>query len=500
MTPDTWAAIKRMHGSDKLAIAEIARRLRLDRKTVRKVIHQDRFPLPHRVPRRPSLLQPFKSFIAERLAAHPHIPGTVLFHDIQRQGYSGHIRTVTKYLQKLRDKSKEVFLRLETPPGEQAQCDWANCGAIKIGSAWRKLSAFVMVLSYSRLMFVQFTLSQCLEDFIQAHLSAFAFFGGIVRKILYDNLKLVVLSRFGGQVHFNPKFLEFSGIFGFEPVACNVARGNEKGKAENGIRYLRSGFLAGKDSLSWPSVQNELRLWLDTQANVRIHRTTSQRPLDRWQEERPFLQPLPAVSYDASILKTVPASHQALVRFDGNAYTVPHTWAYKALTLRATQDQVRLSQDGRDIAVHARSYDRGKVIENPQHIEALLATKKKAFIHHLQKKFLALGEGTAPYLAGLMNQELYPHRHLHRILELASTYSVEEVQCALARALEANAFGAAYVHNILLQQRAAQGLKEILPLSIPQKPDWNDLTVQEPDLSLYDRLIEDPPSQRKDIP
>jgi len=498
MTPDTWAAIKRMHASDKLALAGIARRLRLDRKTVRKVVHQERFPVFHRTPRRPALLEPFKHFIAERLAAHPHIPGTVLFEDIKRQGYPGHIRAVTKHLQKLRDKSKEVFLRIETPPGEQAQADWANCGAIKIGNTWRKLSAFVMVLSYSRLMFVPFTLSQNPADFIQAHLNAFAFFGGVVRKILYDNLKLVVLSRFAGQIHFNPKFLEFSGLFAFEPVACNLARGNEKGKAENGIRYLRTGFLAGRDRLSWPSVQNELRLWLDTQANVRLHRTTGQKPLDRWNEERPFLQPLPGLSYDASILKTVPARHQALVRFDGNAYTVPHTWAYKALTLRATQDQVRLSHDGREIAVHARSYDRGKVIENPQHVQALLATKKKAFLHHLQKKFLALGEPTAPYLAGLMNQELYPHRHLHRILELASTYSLEEVKLALTHALEAKAFGAAYIHNILLQQRAAQGLKEILPLSIPQKPDWNDLTVQEPDLSLYDRLIDDPPSQPKD--
>ena len=201
-------------------------------------------------------------------------------------------------------KPKEVFLRIETPAGEQGQCDWANCGSVKVGNVRRALSAFVMVLSYSRLMYVEFTLSQCLEDFIQCHINAFRYFGGVPKKILYDNLKAVVLSRLGSDIRFNPAFMEFAGVFGFEPVPCNVRRGNEKGKVENGIYYLRINFLAGRTP-QWPDVNRQVHVWLKEVVNVRNHRTTRERPVDRWEREKPFLIPLHHRPYDAAITQAV---------------------------------------------------------------------------------------------------------------------------------------------------------------------------------------------------
>lgn len=487
-----WAEVKRLYGIEHVPISEIARRLFLDRKTVRRAVKGERLPLRAKPPARPSILDPYKPYLQERLERYPRLSGTALFNEIRKQGYPGKIRILTDYLHGLRGQAKEVFLRIETPPGEEAQCDWANIGTITIGKAVRKLSAFVMVLSYSRLMYVEFTLSQCLEDFLQCHVNAFRFFGGVPRKVLYDNLKQVVLWRSGAELKFNPRFMEFAGVYGFQPAPCNVARGNEKGKVENGIYYLRVNFLAGR-SLVWPDINNQVRDWLFGTANVRLHRTTQERPIDRWEKEKPFLIAQPSRPYDASIVRAVRSSHQALVRFDGNLYSVPHRYAYKTLTLKAAANEVRLFLDAREIAAHPRSYDRGQLIENPQHYEGILATKRKHFRHILHKRFLELGETAQAFLEGLLQAELSPARHLQQILNLVSAYGKDEVLSAMKHAAACNAFGGSYVQNILLQRRAAQGLREVAPLDISQRPEWNEIVTEEPDLSVYDKAMEDGP-------
>ena len=486
-----WAEIKRLHGVERLPIAEIARRLVLDRKTVRRAVRSERVPVVAKPLPRGSILDPYKPFIQEQLKRYPRLPGTVLLQELKKQGYSGKIRIITEYLQATRGATKEVFLRIETSPGEQAQADWANIGTITIGKALRKLSAFVMILSYCRLMYVEFTLSQCLEDFLQCHINAFRFFGGVPKKVLYDNLKQVVLWRSGADLRFNPQFMEFAGVYGFAPSPCNVARGNEKGKVENSIYYLRVNFLAGR-SLVWPDVNGQVQDWLATTANVRLHRTTQERPVDRWEREKPFLLALPSRDYDASIIRPVRSTHQALVRWDGNLYSVPHRYAYRTLVLKATATQVRLLADTQEVAVHPRSFDRGALIDNPKHYEGILATKRKHFGDILKKRFLELGGTASAFLDGLIAAELQPSRHLQQILNLVSAYGKEAVVSAMEHAMTCNAYGASYVQNILLQRRAAQGLPEVAPLDIPQRPDWNELVTEEPDLSVYDRALEAP--------
>ena len=487
MNADLWAEIKCLFAIEKIPIAEIARRLRLDRKTVRRAAHAERIPTVERQPKS-SILEPYKPYLAERLKAHPFLPATVLWRELQKQGYSGRLRILQEYLKTVRSKPKEVFLRIETPPGEQAQCDWANCGTVRIGRVSRKLSAFVMVLSWCRMMYVEFTLSQCLEDFIQCHINALRFFGGIPKKILYDNLKQVVLWRQGADLRFNPRFMEFAGVFGFEPVPCNVARGNEKGKVENGIYYLRVSFLPGR-KLVWPDVNGDVRVWLDDVANVRTHRTTRERPVDRWEREKPFLLASPSRPYDASIIRPVRSSHQALVRFEGNFYSVPHRYAYQTLILKATATEVRLLSETQEVAVHPRSFDRGALVENPKHYEGILATKRKHFSNILHKRFLEMGEVARKFLDGLVMNGVHPLRHLQQILNLASAYGRENVISAMEHATSCNAYGASYVQNILAQRRSAQGLPEAAPLDIAQRPDWNQLVTEEPDLSVYDQTL-----------
>lgn len=485
MDAQLWADIKRLYGVEKVRVSDIARRLRVDRKTVRKAIASERLPVLVRAPRPKRLLSPYTGYLTERLKTYPRLPAPVLLEELKKQGYVGSLRILQDYLKGVRGKTKEVFLRIETAAGEEAQCDWANCGSAKISGITRRLSAFVMVLSYSRLMYVEFTLSQCLEDFIQCHVNAFQFFGGVPKKILYDNLKAVVLSRIGSDIRFNPGFMEFSGVYGFEPKPCNVARGNEKGKVENGIYYLRISFLPGR-ILAWPDSNRDVHLWLKDVANVRKHRTTGERPIDRWEREKALLIPLPPRDYDAAITRAVRSSHQSLVRFASNFYSVPHAYAYKTLILKADAMHVRILSDTLEIAVHARSFGRGQVIENPKHYEGVLSTKRRHFTLILNKRFLELGETARAFREGLVRTEARPWMHLQHILNLIGPYDKEEVVSAMAHAASCNVYGSGYVKSILLQRRAAQGLPEVQSLDISQRPEWNDIRTDDPDLSVYD--------------
>jgi len=499
MNAQIRALIKRLHEADHLSISEIARRTSLDRKTVRGVLAQQVLPVRRQSSDRSSKLDPYKDYIEQRLKEYPHLHGTLLFEEIKRQGYPGKLRILWEYLEHIRHKQKEAFLRIETLPAEFAQVDWANCGTVQIGNAWRKLSCFIMVLSFSRMLYLEFTLSQCREDFIACHINAFRFFGGIPLKVLYDNLKTVVLSRIGTDIQFNPKFMEFAGIYAFEPIPCNIARGNEKGKVENGVKYIRGNFLAGR-TVSWPHIQQQAYQWRDDIANVRIHGTTRERPLDRFEREKHLLRQAPAQPYDASIVRTLAASSQALVHFDGNAYSVPFSFAYRPLLLKASKDEVRIFNPAnvpRLLATHRRSFERAIAVEDPKHYEGLIAEKKKAFASKLKDQFLNLGELAKLYLDGLVASELNAHHHIAQIMESVRLYGKTEVLQAIGHALRHKAYGAPYLKNIILQQRAARGLKEHMPIVIPAKPAWTQLAVEEQDLSLYDDLFDAPVTQTK---
>ena len=323
------------------------------------------------------------------------------------------------------------------------------------------------------------------------------FFGGIPQKILYDNLKLVVLSRLGNTIQFNPKFMEFTGIYLFEPVLCNIARGNEKGKVENGIKYIRGNFLAGR-TISWPQIQADSCRWRDEIANVRIHGTTRERPIDRFEREKHLLHPLPDKPYDTAIIRTLPASSQAFVHFDGNIYSIPFSFAYRSVLLKASKDEIRIFDHANLrhlLATHQRSYERGIAIEDPKHYEALIAEKKKAFASKLKDQFLNLGDIAKNYLDGLIASELNPHHHIAQIMECVRLYGKTEVLQAMEHALRHKAFGASYLKNIILQQRAARGVKEQMPIVVPVKPAWTQLAVEEQDLSLYDDLFDSQDNQ-----
>lgn len=498
MNTEIWAEIRRLFLVEKLTKSEIGRRLQIDRKTVRRALTNENFPVRQTVPR-PSKLDPYKPYLLERITQYPTLSAALLQNEIVRLGYTGSVRILQEYLKEGRDSRREVFLRLETLPGEYAQVDWANCGTIKIGSTTRKLSCFVMVLSYSRMMYLEFTLSQCIEDFIHCHIHAFQFFSGIPKKILYDNLKTVVLSRAGRVIHFNPQFLEFAGIYCFESIPCSPGRGNEKGKVERGIQYIRGNFLAaytesahgGTSTITIPfaELKQEAMIWRDTVANVRLHGTTREQPINRFQKEQSLLRALPRKEYDASILRPVVATSQSLIHFDSNQYSVPHRFAYQAMTVRAGTNTLEIWKDREKIATHPRSFGRNEVIENQKHLEGILQTKRHALTTKLLDAFQSMGELAKKYLDQLIHSELNATHHVGEIMKMVRVYGKTEVLQATDHALKFSAVGAPYLKNIILQQRARRGESEKLPLLIPRDPSWEEISLTEADLALYDELF-----------
>ena len=494
-----WATIRRLHEVEKLSRSAIARRLNVHRGTVRKALRSAHEP-PADQRGRPigsnsiSKLDAFKPYMGERLKAYPELSGAKLFKEIKEQGYSGGMTILLEHLRQIRpSRQAQAFLRLETRPGEFAQVDWANVGTIQIGNARRKLSCFVMVLSYSRMLYLEFTLSQRLEDFLNCHINALEFFGGVPEKINYDNLKTVVVTRVGKEIRFQKRFMDFAGLYLFDPIPCGVRRPNEKGKVESGIKYVRSAFLAGRDIASFPDLQQAAVKWRNEEANVRIHGTTHERPIDRFGSEREQLHPLPSPEFDCAILEAVKATRQGLAHFQTNRYSVPSRYAGRTLTLRATPQEVEIYTDnGNRVARHLRSYEKYRVIEKPEHYEGLLADRKKARAAKRVEMFLALAPECQAYLDGLLHAELQVAAHLDKIQDFILRYGKAEVMSAVLHALAHKAFGADYIERIIHQQRAARHEPEPQEISLIKKPDWARITVEETDLSLYDELFECP--------
>lgn len=496
MDSNLWATIRRLFEVEKLSKSAIAVRLGIHRWTVRRALASPQGPpidLPRKDAGRGKLI-PYRDYIQTRLKEYPELSAKKIFKEILPMGYGGGYSGVKKYIHRLRTPVPKAFLRLETLPGEFAQVDWANIGTVLVGSAHRKLSCFVMVLSYSRMLYLEFTLSQCMEDFLACHVNAFRFFGGVPKKINYDNLKIVVLSRIGRNIQFHPRFLDFAGVHLFDPIPCNIRAGWEKGKVENGIKFIRSAFLAGRLITSWGQIQKEAVLWRDQEANLRLHGTTRERPVDRFTTEKPLLQPLPPHPYDTAIVCSVQSNSQALFHFQSNRYSVPCQWVGRDLTLKAYPHSLEIFDGLTRVAQHPRSYEKHQIIENPHHFEGILAQRKKAQATKTQESFLSFCPEAKEYLAGLLATEIHVPSHLAKIQKLIELYGKSAIASALLQALRFKAFGAGYIQRILLQQRAAKNMSEPQPIVLSRKPQWNQLAVEQTDLAVYDQLFDEPNS------
>jgi hypothetical protein len=301
---------------------------------------------------------------------------------------------------------------------------------------------------------------------------------------MVDNLKSAVLTRALGEAPvLNPKYADFATHNGFRIVPCNVGKGNEKGRVENGVGYVKKNFLAGLDIADFRLLAPAVKHWLDTVANVRVHGETRTPPIELWHSEKPHLGPVPVHPFDIATISQVRASRQFRITLDTNRYSVPAHLAGQALTLKTYPDRLCLYHHSQLVARHDRSYDRHGDFEDPDHPKPLLEQRKKARDHKVFMRFLALSPQAELYYRQLELRRLNPHHHVRQIIALSDIYPQDAVARALADALAYGAFAADYIAN-LLEQRARFTPQES-PLHLTRREDLLDLHLQPPDLSLY---------------
>src|SRR5262249_5456257 len=280
------------------------------------------------------LTTPYLEFIRQTLDEYPRLRATRIFQMIRARGYEGSVSQLRRVLARLRPSASEAFLRLRTFAGEQAQADWAHFGEVQIGRARRRLSCFVMTVSYSRALSLNFFFDQGLENLLRAHVQAFQDFGGSARMILYDNMKQVVLRRRGDDIEFHPRLLELAAHYHFAPKPCNPGRGNEKGRVERAIQYIRTSFYAARPFTTLEDFNRQVRQWRNQIAHQRPWPEDDSRIVgDVFAVEQPQLLPLPAHPFDTDRLLPARTEKTIYIRFDLNDYSIPPDAIGRELTL-----------------------------------------------------------------------------------------------------------------------------------------------------------------------
>jgi transposase len=488
--PEVRTRIRRLFFAEHWRVGTIASELGVHHDTVRRAIEADRFIRPDALVR-PSMLDPYKAFLAETLEQHPRLRATRLFEMARDRGYRGSVVQLRRHVAAIRPAPRtEAYLRLQTLPGEQAQVDWGHFGTIRVGHAKRTLSCFVMVLSWSRAIFARFALDQTLDSFLRGHVEAFAALGGVPRTILYDNLKSVVLERAGDHVRFNEAMLFFAGHYHFAPKPCAPYRGNEKGKVERTIQYLRDGFFAARRFSSVQDLNAQLAGWIERTAHARKVPGDPEGRLvrDALVEERPRLLALPEHPWGCHTTRSVVSGKQPYIRFDRNDYSIPHHLVGRPLVLVATEEEVRITNGSHVFAAHRRSYDEKQVIEDPAHIEELAREKRRAHDLRGRDRLRAACPSADPFIEALAVRGEHLGGQVSRLLKLLDRYDAAEVEAALKDALARGAIGAASVAHVLDQRARARRRAPKLDVVLPDDPRVRDLRVTPHALDSYDAL------------
>jgi transposase len=479
---ETFIRIKNYKEQEGLKTGQIAQALGLDKRTVTTWAEEKKYRQRKPVQRK-SKLDPFKDHIVRMLERHSYTAEQI-YQQIKQSGYDGGTTIVEDYVRKVRPQRIKAFLKLVFAPGECAQVDWGSYGAVRVGSTTRRLSFFVMVLCHSRMMYVEFTVLQTMEHFLGCHQNAFYYFGGVPRKIMVDNLKSAVLKRIVGHAPvFNPRYLDFARHYGFAIAPCNVGKGNEKGIVENGVGYVKKNLLNGLFATDFKILDPMARHWLETIANVRTHGQTGKRPIDMFSEERSSMQPLPVLPYDIGVIRQMRASRQFRITIDANYYSVPAQLAGASLTVKTYPDRICFYHENNLVARHNRSYDRRRDFEHPDHPKPLLEQRKKGKEQKIFMRFLCLSDKSEQYYRQLEQRRMNPLHHIRQIVALSEIHGKENVARAMEDAFAFDAFSCEYIAN-LLEQRS-RNYEEPGALHLTRSSDLLNLTLKEPDMSLY---------------
>jgi transposase len=476
VTPKVEADILRLHHVEKWKMGTIARQLHVHHEVVRRVLAQSGVPKPQLLPR-PSMIDPYLSFILATLEKYPTLTASRLYEMVCARGYPGNIHHFRHLIWLYRPKpAAEAYLRLRTLPGEQAQVDWGHFGYLPIGKAKRPLMAFVMVLSYSRKIFLRFYLNAQMANFLRGHVAAFEAFTGIPKRLLYDNLKSAMLERIGDAIRFNPELLKFAAHYHYEPRPVAVARGNEKGRVERAIRYIRDHFFAARTFTDLQDLNAQARLWCEGPASHRpCPEDTSLSVAHVFEAEKPSLIVLPDHPYPTHERVEVNIGKTPYARFDLNDYSVPHTQVRRTLTVIAEPNHIAiLDSTGKAIAHHPRSYDKGQQVEDERHIKMLIERKAAARVHRGQDRLAQAIPCAKRFLIKAAERHYGLGTIIRNLLHLLDRYGAQDLELGMSYALAKEVPHPNTVRLYLERQREEKHLLPALAIPLP-----NDVRVRE---------------------
>lgn len=502
LTPEQQAEVLAMHFGQKKGSRAIAQELGIGRKAARKVIERRQVFLKVEQTRRSSIMDPYIPIIAELLEKDPRMPAKTILQRLRNAGYLGGYTTVKEFVRftrKAPTRSREAFLQLQFVPGECAQVDWGEFGDV-FGDG-SKVHCFLMVLSFSRLLYIEFTQSEKFEEFIRCHENAFRFFGGLVpQECWYDNLTSAVTDRMGSLVRFNSRFMAYMGHHGIRPHACNPARGNEKGRVEGGVKLIRSSFWPGRKFTDFEDLCRQANHWRDEVANHREHRATRKIPALHFDtEEKKFLRPMNPNPYDTDELfaRVVPPTYH--IAYDTNQYSVPWTLVGMNVTIRVNAREIHVFYNERFVTRHERCYKRQQTISDPKHSEGLLARKPGASGEsgwQLQA-VKSIGPSMAAYLELLRSGHRSIRTEVARILALATVYGENEVHEAARELLGRSVVGVETL-ELSLKARNHPAESELKPAPLNFQKAKLNRVVPTVDLRRYDALLFESAEPRKD--
>jgi transposase len=483
------AKILRYHHVEKWRVGTIARQLNVHHSVVTRVLSQAGITKSAST-NRTSIVAPFMGFITETLEKYPTLTASRLYEMVCQRGYGGgpdHFRYVIS-LYRPRPPA-EAYLRLRTLPGEECQVDWGHFGHIEIGRARRPLMAFVMVLSYSRKIFLQFYMDARMANFLRGHSAAFTAWGGVPRVLLYDNLRSAVLERRGDAIRFNPALLEYAAHYRFEPRPVAVARGNEKGRVERAIRYVRDNFFSAREWADIHDLNRQAMDWCEGKTADRMcpeDRTQTVRDVFN-QEQSTFIS-LPENPYPTHDREEVRIGKTPYARFDLNDYSIPHTHVRRTLTVCATLETVSVLDGAVTLATHPRSFDKGKQIEDEAHIAGLIATKKEAREHRGKDRLTHAVPSSITLLIRAAERGYKIGAIVSQLIQLLDDYGASELEASIQMALSKDVPHSSAVRIHLEKQREALHRPPPIGIDLPNDNRVRNLVIKPHQLEAYDQL------------
>lgn len=489
VSKETESEILRLFHAEKWKRGTIARQLHIHHGAVDRILTKNGLSI-ERVRVRSSMIVPYLPFIRSILEKYPRLTASRLFEMVRQRGYAGAPGHFRGMVARHRPRpAAEAYLRLRTLPGEQAQVDWAYFGKVKIGNAERPLFGFVIVLSWSRQIFLKFYTGLVTSNFLQGHVDAFSQWGGVPRELLYDNLKSAVVERVGDAIRFNPQLLDFAAHYRFAPKPVAVARGNQKGRVERAIQYIRHSFFAARKWDGLEDLNNQAMVWCKEVAGARKCLEDQKMTVTQaFESEKESLIALPANPYPVHEMVVVSVGKTPYVRFDLNDYSIPHEYVRRQVTVFADSNWVTIVDGPKQLAKHRRCFEKLRQIEISEHIKSLEEQKKKAKKRSGMSRLMSAAPSVKELFEIAAEKGHAMGGMTAKLLELLDLYGAAATEAAIAEVVKSGGSHCSDVRQELERSRRRKGLLSPVVIQLPDDKRINELVVLPHSLASYDNL------------